>query len=387
MPKSMMLIAAILTAILIAPLRADEPPAEAKPKVAVFPLGGSADADTRTKVGFSMRMKLDRDGTYEPIDGPAMLDLAGELKDPIAFDTSAETLKPLAAESDAVVLIWGEMNAEPGGAGLGKLRVKILDLRDGDAKPKEIERDIVQPTDMRFVVEDVLKNIAGVKDFQHPNEEEVHHDPASDAAFARNPNLLVNGDFAIEGHWNALYMSQKYPPPMSDSLPGEDRVVIYHLPAAGTEQAHNVLAMKLSVGGAENNGLACLSDAMEIGPGIKFRIHFRYKSDGPTLHVFVKGYTLATDLAGNKALREVYRRQVSPTGPTDGKWRIIESDFNPQNITFPVQYLKVDLYAYLAPGTVLFDDVQVKEIGRQADKDQMRDAAIGKPTTAPDKKQ
>jgi hypothetical protein len=62
--------------------------------------------------------------------------------------------------------------------------------------------------------------------------------------------------------------------------------------------------------------------------------------------------------------REVYRRQVPPSGGTDGKWVTITDDLNPQNGRVTVQSLRVDLYAYLKSGTVLFDDVTLKAVGQ-----------------------
>ena len=49
-----------------------------KPKIAIFPLGGDAEPGVREKVGRALRAKLDRQGTYEPIDGPRMKELADE---------------------------------------------------------------------------------------------------------------------------------------------------------------------------------------------------------------------------------------------------------------------------------------------------------------------
>ena len=72
---------------------------EEKPKIAVFPLGGDALPAMREKIGFSIRAKIDRDGTYEPIDGPTMLDAVGEKQ--IDAKTQAKDLLPIAKELDA----------------------------------------------------------------------------------------------------------------------------------------------------------------------------------------------------------------------------------------------------------------------------------------------
>ena len=121
--------------------------------------------------------------------------------------------------------------------------------------------------------------------------------------------------------------------------------------------------MRLSKECAENNGMACLSEPIKVEPGTRYRISFRYKSDGPSTHVFVKGYTTGKNVAGEKADREVFRTQVSPTGADqrqvgDGGLRR-----QPRQPELPRRKPAVDLYAYLTPGIILWDDVMVKEIG------------------------
>jgi hypothetical protein len=234
---------------------------------------------------------------------------------------------------------------------------------------------------MRFVTEAILQTLPGIGPFEHPNETAVVNDPQSQQLWAKNPNLVVNGNFAEPGHWDGIYESEKYPVEISDEPPAVDKINIYRLPADGPDKAHNVLAMRLSKDDAENNGLACLSDAISIQPATRYRISFRYKSDGPTLHVFVKGYTLAKNIAHKMVPREAYRRQVPPSGATGGKWTTVVCDLNPQNVGFPVQELRIDLYAYLYPGVVMFDDVVLKAVGTQTDV--AKDDAIKPPVSRP----
>jgi hypothetical protein len=80
----------------------------------------------------------------------------------------------------------------------------------------------------------------------------------------------------------------------------------------------------------------------------------------------VKGYTLVPSAIGKHLeARETYKRQVPPSGATDGKWVTIIDDVNPHHDEFPVQKLRIDLYACLAPGVVEFADVQLKAVGMQ----------------------
>ena len=105
-------------------------------------------------------------------------------------------------------------------------------------------------------------------------------------------------------------MSEYYAVPISEKPPETDKVVIYKMPTENGGKTNNVLAMNLSRTTAENNGLACLSDAIKMKPKTRYRLSFRYKSDGPVLHVFVKGYTKGPNIKGETADREIYRRQA-----------------------------------------------------------------------------
>jgi len=347
----LIVVAAVVVAV------ADQSPQ--KPRVAVFLLAGSADPDVRDRCAYSMCIKLDRDGAYEPIDGPAMADLAANAASPITFDTAADAVQNLAAPEHPALLIWGQIDALPGKT--GRLRIRILDLRDPVRRVRSIERDIDQPTDLRFVVEDILMTLPGVKAFAHPQEQAVHHDAPSDAAWAKNPNLLVDGDFSQEDHWQPLYMPGQTGLRFDAAPPATaDHAVIVH---SGGEAG--VLAMNLSADAADGDGVACVSEAIQIDSAARYRLQFQFRSDGPEQRVFVNGYTAGRGLAGQSELRAVYRRQVPGGGATGGKWITVECDVSPHNAEYPVQYVKIELAIYRQPGTAMFRDVQFKEVGRQ----------------------
>jgi hypothetical protein len=347
-----------------------------KPRLALFPLAGDAKEELRDRAGFSVRAKLDRTGTYEVVDGPRMRELADLAKAPIGFDTKPAAIMDLGKLVEADVLVWGEMSNTDEGA---TMRLRVLDLREGKAEPRAITKVIKEPTDLRFVSEEILQTLKGVGSFEHPSEVAVQNDAMAEELWKKNPNLAPNPEFAAAGSWEGIYQAEKYGVQVSDRLPAQDKVVIYRMPGAKGEKANNVLAMRLSKFCAENNGLACLSDAIPIEADTRYRLSFRYRSDGPTLHVFVKGYTEFENLRGEKVQREIYRRQVPVTGATGGKWVTIVDELNPQQVAFPVQTLRIDLYAYLQPGTVMFDDIVLKAVGKQTRK--AKDEAIDRPST------
>jgi len=81
--------------------------------------------------------------------------------------------------------------------------------------------------------------------------------------------------------------------------------------------------------------------------------------------VFVKGYIKAKDISGEESDLQSYECQVPPSGQTLGDWKTIVCDLNPQNVSGAPKFLKIDLYAYLSPGTVMFDDIQLEAVGQQ----------------------
>ncbi len=347
---------------------------EPKPKIAFFPIAGTAKESLREKVWDALRAKLDRTQVYEVIDGPQMIDVVGEAKDPITFNTEPAAVKELAATLDAKVIVWGEMNGST-------LKLKILDLREKEPKPRTVEKAVVEPTDLRFVNEQILESLPGVGKFEHPVEESVSNDAEAAALWDKNPNLVNNGDFSKAGGWEGILQSERYEVVVSDNKPAVDKVNIYRLKDGS--RINNVLSMTLSFDTAQATGLACLSAPIPIDDSQRYRLKFRYNSTGPVLHVFVKGYTMEKNIKGETVERECYRRQVPPSPATGGKWAEIIDDMNPQNVTFPVTHVRIDLYAYLGEGFVMFDDVMLKAVGKKTHV--AHDEAIKLSTTKPAK--
>jgi hypothetical protein len=340
---------------------ADKP----KPRVAVLPISGDASEHERERAGFSIRAKLDRQGVYEPIDGPTMLELAGDRT--IAYDTPADQVRALVSDEKPDVIIWGAMGKQ--------LRLHILDLRHRDAKPIDYVADINHATDVRFAVEKLIEQMPGSQKFEHMTEEAVVHDDQAESLWKSNPNLAKEGTFDAPGDWRGMLAADKYPPKVVDRAPEPDEVVIRRVKGDG-----QVLAMQLSKATAESYGLACLGGKIPIEPGVRYRMSFRYKSDGPTIRPFIKGYvmlrvperlvnlsmgTIPKCVLPTPQEREIYRRQVPPRGDTHGAWVNVLDEMNPQQRTFPVEFLRVDLYAYLHEGTVEFDDIVIKAVGEQ----------------------
>jgi len=345
--------------------------AQGKARVAVFPIAGEAAESMRERTGFSLRAKLDRSGSYDVVDGPRMQDLLTENNTSVTLASTAPQVRELAKQVDAEIALWGELSGE-------KLQMRILDLRIPEAQVQQIERAVKEPTDLRFAVEQVLESIQGMGAFEHPVEQQVWDDDLSRRLWKDGPDLLANGGFSTAGKWTGIYQSELYPVPLQDQMPPEDKVAIVR--KAG-EDGSGALVLHLSKYCAENNGLAALSDPIRIRPERRYRLSYKYKSDGPRVFVFVKGYTLYAGPTGKMMQREIYRRQAPVLKGTDNKWVTIVDDFNPQHVTLPVQELRVDFYTYLNPGTVVFDDAVLKEVGAQTRKG--KDDAIKPVATRP----
>jgi hypothetical protein len=333
---------------------------DAKPRVAVFPLGGQATEKERERASFAIRAKLDRQGVYEPIDGPTMLELAG--KKQIDFLSSIDEVLELSADEKPDLIIWGQYDNE--------LKLNILDTRISKTKVQTFSQKIDHATDVRFAVEALVESLPGGKKHEHVTEVAVVNDETAEKLWRDNPNLFAEGTFDKPGDWRGILGPDKYAPKVVDRAPNPDEVVIRR---SGDEQT---LAMRLTVKTAESYGLACLSGKIPIEPDTRYRISFRYKSDGPIGRPFIKGY-----FVHEGAEREIYRRQVPKLAATQGEWVEVVDELNPQHTTFTVQFLRVDFYAYLKPGTVEYDDVVIKAVGKQTR--QAKDAALDKPVERP----
>jgi hypothetical protein len=288
-----------------------------------------------------------------------MQEVTEALEPAVSVASDVPQVRPIAEAVGAAVVIWGSADGSPQS---GTIQVKILDLRHEPIQPpQQITCELAASTDLRFAAERIVEALPDIAPIAHPDEEAVHRDAESDRLWATNPNLVRNGDFGRPENWEAIYRADRYAPPAKDALPEPDQVAVSRVSV--DDKMERVLAMNLSKTAAHSKGLACLSDPIKIRPQMRYRLSFRYQSDGPQLHVFVKGYAPLRDINGQIVPREVYRRQVSPSGATGGQWQKVECDLTPRHPAHEVAELRIDLYAYLRPGTVLFDDVVLKAIG------------------------
>jgi hypothetical protein len=371
--------AAIHAAPLSAPSPASAPASQPhKPTLAVLPLlGGDAkEKALAERMRFAVSQKLSTDtegrtagGAFARMDNVQVDNTLSALQ--IPWSSSA---KPPAEEE--IQQLLGALDTDYTIAGAIKGRTLSLSLYKGTVLSATASVEI--PTDNqspKLAVEKVLTELTGTA-FAHIRDVEADHsDPAVEARFAARHNLVPNPGFEGRGSWEAILQSDHYPPPLLAAVPAKslavDRVAIVpkSLATGDARDAGLCLLMRMGKKIAENNGLACESTWIPITQGTKYRFTVRYHSTGPALHLFLKGFATRPDQFGNKGdpeatRREYYRAQVLPRKANAG-WETIDMDFTPSSLKSSdprIEWIRVDLYIYLHPGDVYFDDVTIKKL-------------------------
>ncbi|HET6429029.1 MAG TPA: hypothetical protein VFJ30_11490 [Phycisphaerae bacterium] len=373
------------------------------PFAADFPNTSGTDEDYGQRIAFAVGKKWRTIEGWEVIDRFTAADAMSAAKVDRGGQADRRKLAELVREHLAAdVAVFGEA----GGAGPAKtIRACVIDYRDADGVwPGRLVLDktykMTYWTDLRFILEDAVSAVTGHV-FTHPSEDLAILDPASAAAWERNPNLLANASFSGGrndrlDNWEGVIESYRYPPSWTDepraAIQEDRRKMILWSPAPGAAGAKAVqFAMPASVAGA--HGLACYSDWIEVTPGHRYRCEITYASEGPTFLPFVKGYALI-DTPGEEApqRREVYRRQFPKLQSTAGRWNTAVADFVPSVLPpeaghrapYDLKWVRVDLYGYWPAGRLWVRDVTVKLVESPAPSRPVLDPMAPKPAAGPD---
>jgi hypothetical protein len=359
-----------------------------KPTLAVLPFvgGSSAEKALAERMRFAVSQKLSTDanavtegGPYDRLDNVQVDNVVS------ALQLSFASPDKLPDEGELQQLL-ASLGTDYTIAGSVKGRQLSLTLYQGTAVAKRATADIPPGTDSpKLAVEKVLTELTGTA-FAHIREVEADHsNPAVERRFAERPNLVPDPAFELAAKdpkkaatkWQAILGPDAYPPPLltleQARVLGPDRVAVVPRAATGLAEdgkgGGNVLLLRMSKKVAENNGLACETTWIPMKHGKKYRFTVRYHSTGPTLHLFLKGFGEKADQYSSASnpesmRREFYRAQVVPREKNAG-WELIEMDFTPSTVKASdpkIQWMRLDLYVYLHPGDVFFDDVTLKEI-------------------------
>jgi hypothetical protein len=167
---------------------------------------------------------------------------------------------------------------------------------------------------------------------------------------ATGPNL-VRGDFETSG-------------PSGPN--GWDPVTPLVSVVKGGDDGH-VLRFSIPLDVAESSGVLYYSDFFPVDEGAVYEFRCRYRTDKPSVKVFIKGYDEMTGAFKGKAAgasgvqkREVYRSQQNLPSEPGSEWRTHVETFTPHHSRFHPRWARVMLYAYLHAGTVEWDDVSVR---------------------------
>jgi hypothetical protein len=166
---------------------------------------------------------------------------------------------------------------------------------------------------------------------------------------ATGPNL-VSGDFETSG---------------STGPKGWDPVNRW-ISVVKAEPGH-ALRFTIPLDVAESSGVLYYSDFFPVEEGAVYEFRCRYRTDKPSVKVFIKGYdemtgTFKAKSAGatNVQKREVYRSQQNLPSEPGAAWKEHVETFTPRHTQFHPKWARVMLYGYLHAGIVEWDDVSVR---------------------------
>lgn len=356
---------------------ADAERAKQKWSLAVLPFVGKTEAEKTLaeQMRFAVAQKMSRDGRFVRQDNVEVDSAVSALQIPWEEKPSAEDLQKVFELLDQDLVVLGRVEKRRLTLWLyenGKLKKEAVGtIPDGKESPRQtVEKMLAELAEMRFVGRDV---------------EADHSDPATEKRWTERPNLAPDPLFrsdknraAADRWWGLLGAKEWHPPVLTlgeaEKL-GSDQVAVVPKAAAGVAggpetQSGYCLMMRLSQATAEANGLACMSDWIAVEDGQKYRFAVRYHSTGPVPRLFIKGFAQDPDQFGDRndpeaARREYYRAQILPRQRNAG-WDLIDMDFTPQALAKfkdrKIAWVRVDLYIYLKPGDVFFDQVVVKKL-------------------------
>jgi hypothetical protein len=374
---------------LVALLRADPPASQPHTTtLAVLPFLAASEKDKplADKMRFAVSQKMSNDANggnqFDRLDNVQVEQLVSALQ--IPWETY--TPENLPSDDDLQKLL-STLNVDKTIMGWVKNRTLTLRLYDGQTLSRTASVDI--PSDKespKAAVQKILTDLTGVSFAQLRLVEADHSNPAVEKRFAERPNLVPDPGFELAAatpdhlatNWHKILASEDKPVALvsaadAEKIP-EDSVVIVPKSVAGDpkETKGHCLMMRMSKNIAENNGLACISTWIPVDNNKKYRFAVRYLSKGPTARLFLKGFGYQPDQYGGGAKkndpeatrRQYYEAEVLPR-KENKSWEIIDMDITPSPLkpSYPkIEWMRLDLYVYLTPGDIFFDDVTLKKI-------------------------
>lgn len=329
-------------------------------------------------VGDMIWKKLDREGGF--LIPESMLDVRDTCESQNIHpgpDTPMDKMKQIMQDTfGAEIAVWGSVERAQGAEWeIYDLTIKCVDFSQYP-DPKVIYEVTARTNSVSEIPHLYVKNLLDALYERQPGQAPPP-DALAEKAWAENPNLVVGGDLESPGLEGA--------PLGWESRAGQQREPLGNLVkwmAEAGNTGNKVVRFTFDGGVGDSTGVMFYSKPFPIEEGATYRASFRYRSNGPTVKVFIKCYdlmqseykdsakykpTTATTRRGNtyvpedRELRECYRSQQNPKGAKN-QWNTHVEEFTPKHTKYTPRYGKVMLYAYLGGGVVEFDDVVIKEI-------------------------
>jgi hypothetical protein len=275
---------------------------------------------------------------------------------------------------DAQVGIWGSIERAPGTDGeIYDLVIKCVDFSGGE--PKVIYEKSARTNSVSEVPHLYVKEMIDKLCNRQPGAPSAP-DPAAEERWRTGPNLVAGGDFekgrnGVPDGWEPR--GGHYREPLGN--------MVKWIPEA-SNPSNRVIRLTVPRAVAENETLMYYSKEFPIHDGATYRFQCRWRSNAPTVKVFIKCYdemeteysresgavkgdpsdpSSSQNAPAGKQRRECYRSQQNLKGPNNA-WNVQTQDFTPKHTKYSPKYGRVMLLIYLAEGVVEFDDVVIKEI-------------------------
>jgi hypothetical protein len=287
----------------------------------------------------------------------------------------AEVAEVVRRDFDADVGIWGSVERAPGHDwDVYDFTIKCVDF--SGAEPNVIyEKTGVRTKVVSEIPHVYVKEMLEVLYDRRPGGPPPV-DQLAEENWKNNPSLVEGGDFQkgargvpagwAEG-WEGGFVGQYEP--LGN--------VVQWIPEAGNPQ-NRVIRITMDKALADSTGVPYYSDPFPVEEGAKYRFQCRWRSNGPSMKVFIKCYAeMATEYTAASAkrpaagggtyvpestqLRECYRSQQNLYGPKNA-WNVHTQDFTPKHTKYTPRWGRVMLYAYHPAGVAEFDDVVLKQI-------------------------
>jgi hypothetical protein len=273
--------------------------------------------------------------------------------DPLPLSTPPEKLAALARDRfSADFIVLGAVT------GKGPYAVRLVAVRATDPKKPQVLDKTYTCEHHQYIPLEMAKAVYEIFGLPVPEDplRMLQNDPQAERLWREGANLVRNPGFEAPDAGGKG--------PIDWQAPGAlvtGGVVTW---TANPDGPGKVIKYDMDEDTAGAYGMAYYSDWIPIEPGATYRFSCRYKSLGPTVKIFLKGYHEFPSQEGFPAQRrETYRRQVHPAGEKN-QWNSVVADFIPSHANPNQQptWMKVDLYAYWPKGVVFWDDIVLKKV-------------------------